>query len=259
MSTIKSRGTPPREASPDVKEEEYEQPIENQTTLVPIQPRPHAEEPDAKQFKFLTPVTSFPIGGEEYRMTARRSTTTDEESNTPQDNQRTLTTQTSNEHTTPNEPSVCSGTPAAPTTSKPPIQQVVVGSDKWKEMKRISHMEVERRRRETINDYINELALMIGTEHRQKGAILRTTVAHIKSQKEQHDADTKKWALEKLVAEQTIRELQDEMEEYKSRYEELRDATKGEHHVTSDDGSDNEQQQQQQQQQQAADSSSPPQ
>ncbi|ORZ17112.1 hypothetical protein BCR42DRAFT_413946 [Absidia repens] len=247
MNTNESLETPCQQTSPEVTGNENDQLFEHQKTLMAIQPKIRGEEPDAKRFKFLTPVTSFPIGGEEYRMTARKSTTADEECNTLQDEQRTPTLRVKNEPIASNEQPVSSGTPAVPAavpaTSKSRMEHPVVGSEKWKEMKRISHMEVERRRRETINDYINELARMIRTEHRQKGAILRTTVAHIKSQKEQHDADAQKWALEKLVAEQTIRQLQDEMEKYKARYEKLREATKGQYDDTSDDGSDDEQQQ----------------
>ncbi|KAI8332426.1 hypothetical protein BC941DRAFT_436655 [Chlamydoabsidia padenii] len=100
---------------------------------------------------------------------------------------------------------------------KPPM-----GSEKWKEMKRASHSKVERKRRDNITECINELAKLVPTEKRQKEATLRAAVHFIKNAKEQQDANVRKWTLDKLVADQTIRQLQDEMDNYKNKYDSLR-------------------------------------
>ncbi|KAI8081636.1 uncharacterized protein BX664DRAFT_352762 [Halteromyces radiatus] len=94
------------------------------------------------------------------------------------------------------------------------------------EQRRLAHKEVERRRRETITHYINQLAEIVNTTRRQKGEILRDAIDYIKTLKEEHNAAVQKWTLEKILTEQTIRQLQDEMEDYKRQYEELRDINK---------------------------------
>ncbi|KAK6601298.1 helix-loop-helix DNA-binding domain-containing protein [Botrytis cinerea] len=62
----------------------------------------------------------------------------------------------------------------------------VVGSDEWHKVRKDNHKEVERRRRETINEGINELAKIL---------------------KENETQNIEKWTLEKLLTEQAIAEL----------------------------------------------------
>jgi hypothetical protein len=96
-----------------------------------------------------------------------------------------------------------------------------IGSERWKELKRASHSQVERRRRDNITDCINELAKLVPTERRQKEATLRAAVDFIKGAKEQHEVNVRKWTLDKLVSDQTIRQLEEQLEIYKAKYENL--------------------------------------
>ncbi|AOW04563.1 uncharacterized protein YALI1_D31672g [Yarrowia lipolytica] len=81
----------------------------------------------------------------------------------------------------------------APNSAKPPV-----GSEQWHQMRRDNHKEVERRRRETINDGINTLAELIATSEKNKGQILKNAIEFIKQLKEQDDARTQKAAMDKF-------------------------------------------------------------
>jgi len=82
-------------------------------------------------------------------------------------------------------------------TPKPPV-----GSDEWLKQRRANHKEVERRRRETINEGINELAKLIPEDEKNKGRIIARAVQYIQHLKEQEAANLEKWTLEKLLCEQ---------------------------------------------------------
>lgn len=99
-----------------------------------------------------------------------------------------------------------------------------IGSERWKELKRASHSQVERRRRDNITDCINELAKLVPTERRQKEATLRAAVDFIKGAKEQHDVNIRKWTLDRIVSDQAVRQLEEQVEIYKAKYEKLRKA-----------------------------------
>ena len=66
---------------------------------------------------------------------------------------------------------------------------------------------VERRRRETINEGINELAKIVPNCEKNKGSILQRAVAFITQLKENETQNIEKWTLEKLLTEQAIAEL----------------------------------------------------
>ncbi|KAI9890521.1 MAG: basic helix-loop-helix protein [Vezdaea aestivalis] len=87
-------------------------------------------------------------------------------------------------------------------TSKP-----VVGSDEWHRVRRDNHKEVERRRRETINEGINELAKIVPGCEKNKGSILQRAGSYITQLKENEKKNIDKWTLEKLLTEQAITEL----------------------------------------------------
>ncbi|KAG0305666.1 basic helix-loop-helix protein [Dissophora globulifera] len=76
--------------------------------------------------------------------------------------------------------------PLTPTTSAPQAAKPVAGSEEWHKMRRDNHKEVERRRRETINAGINDLAAVIPNPDKNKGAILRQAVKFIESIQEAH-------------------------------------------------------------------------
>jgi transcriptional regulator CBF1 len=66
---------------------------------------------------------------------------------------------------------------------------------------------VERRRRETINEGINELAKIVPGCEKNKGSILQRAVAFITQLKDNETQNIEKWTLEKLLTEQAIAEL----------------------------------------------------
>ena len=66
---------------------------------------------------------------------------------------------------------------------------------------------VERRRRETINEGINELAKIVPGCEKNKGSILQRAVQYIQQLKENETQNIEKWTLEKLLTEQAINQL----------------------------------------------------
>ncbi|RYP28726.1 hypothetical protein DL767_007069 [Monosporascus sp. MG133] len=90
-------------------------------------------------------------------------------------------------------------------TTTPP--KPAVGSEEWHKLRKDNHKEVERRRRETINEGINELAKIVPGCEKNKGSILQRAVAFITQLKENEAQNLEKWTLEKLLTEQAIQEL----------------------------------------------------
>ncbi|KAK3322423.1 hypothetical protein B0H66DRAFT_203324 [Apodospora peruviana] len=88
-----------------------------------------------------------------------------------------------------------------------PNPKPAVGSEEWHKMRKDNHKEVERRRRETINEGINELAKIVPGCEKNKGSILQRAVSFITQLKENESQNIEKWTLEKLLTEQAIAEL----------------------------------------------------
>lgn len=82
-----------------------------------------------------------------------------------------------------------------------------VGSDEWAASRRLAHKEVERRRREAINDGITELGKMVPGAERNKGSILQRTVQYINDLRDRQAQTDQKNNLEKMVFEQAIAEV----------------------------------------------------
>lgn len=80
---------------------------------------------------------------------------------------------------------------------------------------------VERRRRETINEGINELAKIVPGCEKNKGSILQRAVAFITQLKENEQQNIEKWTLEKLLTEQAITELSQSNDKLKSECDRL--------------------------------------
>lgn len=78
---------------------------------------------------------------------------------------------------------------------------------------------VERRRRETINEGINELAKIVPGCEKNKGSILQRAVQYIQQLKENEASNIEKWTLEKLLTEQAIAELTTSNEKLKQECE----------------------------------------
>ncbi|KAI1128091.1 hypothetical protein F5Y10DRAFT_241548 [Nemania abortiva] len=94
--------------------------------------------------------------------------------------------------------------PPFPPRSNP---KLAVGSEEWHKQRKDNHKEVERRRRETINEGINELAKIVPGCERNKGSILQRAVSYILQLKQNEASNIEKWTLEKLLTEQAIQEL----------------------------------------------------
>ncbi|CAG8763330.1 26178_t:CDS:2 [Dentiscutata erythropus] len=108
-------------------------------------------------------------------------------------------------------------TPQTTPTGKPPV-----GSEEWHRQRRENHKEVERRRRDTINAGINELAKIVPGCEKNKGSILNRAVQYIQQLKENEATNIEKWTLEKLLTDQAIQELQTQVEVLKSENGRLR-------------------------------------
>ncbi|KAL8279910.1 hypothetical protein RQP46_007760 [Phenoliferia psychrophenolica] len=79
-----------------------------------------------------------------------------------------------------------------------------------------SYKEVERRRRETINDGINDLKKIVPGCEKNKGSILQRAVQYIQQLKEAEGSNIEKWTLEKLLTDQSMQETKHELESYKA-------------------------------------------
>lgn len=75
---------------------------------------------------------------------------------------------------------------------------------------------MERRRRETINEGINELAKIVPGCEKNKGSILQRAVQFITQLKENEQQNIEKWTLEKLLTEQAITELSASCDKFKA-------------------------------------------
>ena len=74
---------------------------------------------------------------------------------------------------------------------------------------------VERRRRETINEGINELAKIVPGCEKNKGSILQRGVEYITQLKDNETRNIEKWTLEKLLTDQAISELSSSVDRLK--------------------------------------------
>lgn len=81
------------------------------------------------------------------------------------------------------------------------------GSPEWHRMRRDMHKEVERRRRDGINQGITELAKIVPGCERAKGSILARAVQYIQQLRETSSANIDKWTLEKLLTDRAIDNL----------------------------------------------------
>jgi len=95
--------------------------------------------------------------------------------------------------------------------AKPPV-----GSEEWHRIRRDNHKEVERRRREAINEGINELSKIVPGCEKNKGSILQRAVQYIGQLKENEQANIEKWTLEKLLLDQAVSELSAQNDRWKA-------------------------------------------
>ncbi|KAG9046672.1 basic helix-loop-helix protein [Tulasnella sp. UAMH 9824] len=97
-----------------------------------------------------------------------------------------------------------------------------VNDEEWNRQRKDNHKEVERRRRGNINEGINQLAAIVPNSaggEKAKGAILSRAVTYIHQLKDNEARNIEKWTLEKLLMDQAMGDLQNQLEEYKRRWE----------------------------------------
>ncbi|KAI1202511.1 hypothetical protein F5X97DRAFT_212492 [Nemania serpens] len=108
----------------------------------------------------------------------------------------------------------------SPYPNRPSNQpRLAVGSEEWHKQRKDNHKEVERRRRETINEGINELAKIVPGCEKNKGSILQRAVSYILQLKQNDAHNIEKWTLEKLLTEQAIQELSSSNDKLKTECE----------------------------------------
>ncbi|KAI1429393.1 hypothetical protein F5Y12DRAFT_485034 [Xylaria sp. FL1777] len=107
----------------------------------------------------------------------------------------------------------------SPYTRSPNQPKLAVGSEEWHKQRKDNHKEVERRRRETINEGINELAKIVPGCEKNKGSILQRAVSYILQLKQNEAQNIEKWTLEKLLTEQAIQELSSSNDKLKTECE----------------------------------------
>ncbi|KAF3923756.1 hypothetical protein ABW20_dc0110263 [Dactylellina cionopaga] len=88
-----------------------------------------------------------------------------------------------------------------------PITKPQVGSEEWHRVRKDNHKEVERRRRETINEGINELAKIVPGCEKNKGSILQRTVQYIHELKKELEKVNSDRGVEKMLTDQAMRDL----------------------------------------------------
>ncbi|KAG8625932.1 hypothetical protein KVT40_006333 [Elsinoe batatas] len=98
-----------------------------------------------------------------------------------------------------------------------------VGTEEWAAVRRNNHKEVERRRRETINEGINELGKIVPGAERNKGSILSRAVMYITDLTERQKEMETKNNLEKMMFEQAIAEMSASGDKLKSEVKRLED------------------------------------
>ncbi|KAI4229870.1 MAG: hypothetical protein L6R36_000516 [Xanthoria steineri] len=91
-----------------------------------------------------------------------------------------------------------------------------VGSEEWHKVRKDNHKEVERRRRETINEGINELAKIVPGCEKNKGSILQRAVEYITSLKANETRNIEKYSREKMLMEGVVQELSTSVDELKA-------------------------------------------
>ena len=84
---------------------------------------------------------------------------------------------------------------------QPLQQQQAPGSDDLIRQKKETHREVERRRRETINNGIHQLSELIPGGEKNKGRIIMRAIQYIHELRNNEQTNTEKFTLEKMIFE----------------------------------------------------------
>ncbi|KAJ2715025.1 basic helix-loop-helix protein [Coemansia spiralis] len=104
-------------------------------------------------------------------------------------------------------------------------EQLEPGSPEWHRVRRDSHKEVERRRREVINGGIDRLAELVPGAEKNKGRIIAQAAEYIHRLRTTEEKNIEKWTIEKLLADQAIAELTAQVEQLRAENRQLREWT----------------------------------
>ncbi|KAJ2909577.1 basic helix-loop-helix protein [Coemansia aciculifera] len=96
------------------------------------------------------------------------------------------------------------------------------GSEEWLRQRRLAHKEVEQRRRDVINTGIDRLAELVPGAERHRGRIVNQAVDYIHRLKETEAQNIEKWTIEKLLADQVISGLTNQLEQMKQENKKLK-------------------------------------
>ncbi|KAJ1567739.1 basic helix-loop-helix protein [Cladochytrium tenue] len=125
--------------------------------------------------------------------------------------------------TAPNSGSMVGGAAAEVERARHMVQEKpVVGSDEWIKVRRLNHKEVERKRRETINNGISELQALIPDGDKNKGKVIQRAVTYILELKQAIDDGAQKSGVDKLLLEQAIQSLGNTVQDLKEENTALR-------------------------------------
>ncbi|SCV00164.1 LAMI_0G03290g1_1 [Lachancea mirantina] len=83
----------------------------------------------------------------------------------------------------------------------------VTGSAEWRQQRKDSHKEVERRRRENINTAIVRLSDLLPVKESSKATVLARAAEYIQKLRDTENANIEKWTLQKLLSEQQVSTL----------------------------------------------------
>ncbi|KAG2416136.1 hypothetical protein HFD88_007328 [Aspergillus terreus] len=86
-------------------------------------------------------------------------------------------------------------------------QKPSVGSPEWHQIRKNNHKEVERRRREAINEGINQIARLVPNCDKNKGAILQRAIEYICQLHEEKKAMSDRWEQNNMTTTHAINEI----------------------------------------------------
>ncbi|KAF7118692.1 hypothetical protein CNMCM5793_008231 [Aspergillus hiratsukae] len=86
-------------------------------------------------------------------------------------------------------------------------QKPSVGSPEWHQIRKNNHKEVERRRREAINEGINQLARLVPNCDKNKGAILQRTIEYICQLHDEKKTMSERWEQNNMTTSHAINEI----------------------------------------------------
>lgn len=86
-------------------------------------------------------------------------------------------------------------------------QKPTVGSPEWHQVRKNNHKEVERRRREAINEGINQIARLVPNCDKNKGAILQRAIEYINQLHEEKRQMSERWEQSNMTTSHAINEI----------------------------------------------------